>query len=111
MTREQEREDYEWKVTFYEDLVADPGARALAWRVAEDAHTGDNPLSPADQHAARRYLRACILRMSVREISQLNTHACASLWARGIVGAWRYRQTAPRVDGKRKRPRRAARTE
>ena|SRR5688500_8539939 len=105
MTSEDERDARAWKVAEYEVLVADPEIRSIAWSVANEAHTGDVPLSGADLHAARRYLKACILRMTVPEVSALQPYEVGSLWARGILGAWRYRQVLTPVRGGRKRTR------
>ncbi len=107
MTSEEERDDRAWKIAVYEDLVADPQIRSTAFSVAEDAHNGTTPLSGADLHAARRYLKACILRMTVPEIAALRPYEAASLWARGILGAWRYRQNPTNARSAKKRARKS----
>lgn len=84
-------EDAEWVLAHYEDAVADSQIRHLALQIAEASHVGEGAITVADLEGARPYLRACFKRMSLNEVAGLSATAVASLWARGTVGAFRYR--------------------
>ena len=85
-------DEHEWKLQRYEAFVGDPQAVELAFDLARECTPeGDEPPVLSDVHAARRYLRRCILNMSFGEVRGLSPDAAASLWARGTDGARRYR--------------------
>lgn len=73
-------------------FVDDPEIENLAWNLANELRSGDDPrIHPADVTAARPYLRTCLMRMSEAERSSLTHHSAGALWARGALGAARYR--------------------
>lgn len=87
-------EELEWKQQMYENYVADPRIQSLTMEIAESLSRDGGPTATlADTAAARRYLRKCVLNMTVAEISQLRIADVAGLWARGAAGAaqWRLR--------------------
>jgi len=65
------------------------------------AEEGDPGVSRQDAVASRPYLRTCIMRMPEAEVAELSDEAAASLWARGALGAARYRagRTPPGAIG------------
>jgi hypothetical protein len=81
----------DWKESVYDQVVSDPRVQDTAWQIAESTHDGEGTLSVADIQAARRYLHACIIRMSVTELGNMKPHEFAGLWARGALGALDYR--------------------
>lgn len=85
-------DDAEWKLAAYADVVADSVVQQLAWSIANAARTPSDPkLSAMDLQASRRYLRACMLRAGASEVAQMQRQDFAALWARGMLGAARYR--------------------
>lgn len=85
-------DEREWKQSMYEQAVSDPNFKSLAWQMAERLVGADDPeLGAGDVEAARRYLRACMLNMSVYELQTVTTQELAGLLARGALGAARYR--------------------
>jgi len=72
-----------------------------SWAVA--MHGDEQPeLQPADLETARSYLKKCVSRMSTAEIQASADDTFASLWAKGTVGAAKYRVrgalVGPRAD-------------
>jgi len=94
-------EERAWLEGVYESAVSDPTIKTLAWRMAEEAWDGEPGLNHMDLVASRAYLRACLLRFTVAEVSAMLPTDFAGLWARGCVGACEYRL--------RRRPKTAAR--
>lgn len=96
MARHEVDGDAEWKLAAFNAAVQDERVQNLAWSIAEAAQTPEDPkLSAMDVQAARRYLRACILKASTEEVAGMGLHELAALWARGTVGAARYRARRP----------------
>jgi hypothetical protein len=82
----------DWKEEYFANVVNQPQVQARAWDIAEEMREPDDPeLTLADLHCARRYLRACFLNSSERELSGMTLNGFAAWWARGILGAARYR--------------------
>lgn len=104
-------EEREWKQAVYERAVSDPQVKALAWNIAGLATSDGMPsVNAGDLAAARRYLRACMLRMSVTELQAVTSNELAGLLARGALGAARHRTRADAssaLPSSRARPRRA----
>ncbi|GMV17475.1 MAG: hypothetical protein AMXMBFR56_56990 [Polyangiaceae bacterium] len=93
-------DDTEWKLAAYAEATADETVRQLAWSIANAARTAEDPeLSAMDLQAARRYLRACMLRATAAEISAMQRQDLAALWARGLLGAARYRSRRSEPGG------------
>lgn len=103
-------EDRNWKMDFYIATAGDPEVKALAWRIAVAARMPDDPvLSVADLAASRNYLRKCMQRVPSNELQTMTPEELAGLWARGALGAARYRVNGgaaarPRVKLKRRAP-------
>ncbi|HKY36579.1 MAG TPA: hypothetical protein VJN18_11605 [Polyangiaceae bacterium] len=74
--------------------------RAARMEVRRLMADGSLLVSSADIEAARPYLRRCVLNMTVYEVESITAEAAGALWARGAVGAARYR-----VEGGRRRKR------
>lgn len=85
-------DEREWKQAVYERAVSEPQLKALAWNIA-DLATGDGvpSVNAGDMAAARRYLRACMLNMTVTELQAVTSNELAGLLARGAMGAARHR--------------------
>lgn len=82
----------QWKTAAFEDLVSDERVHALVWHLLEVERENDNPrVLEMDITAARKYLRACIFNMGQVELGALGNRDAASLWARGALGAAKYR--------------------
>jgi hypothetical protein len=82
----------DWKEEYFANVVNQPEVQARAWDIAEEMREPEDPeLTLADLHCARRYLRACFLNSSERELSGMTLDGFAAWWARGILGAARYR--------------------
>ncbi len=95
-------EQTEWREGIIAELVSNPRVEERAWHLATGmAEEGDPGISRQDAVASRPYLRACIMRMPEAEVSALSDEAAASLWARGALGAARYRagRTTPSSMG------------
>jgi hypothetical protein len=84
-------DDRDWTLAMYEQAVVNPHVRSLALEIAQNSNDQQGDITLADLDGARRYLRACYLRMSTTEVSALTVVSIASLWARGTVGAFKYR--------------------
>lgn len=105
-------EDREWRISVYENLIADPRVQAIAMQVAESSRgPGDPEVNLGDTAAARKYLLRCVMNMTVVEVASLDVATAGGLWGRGAIGAARWR--ARRRPGERanvpelpKRPRR-----
>lgn len=88
-------DEREWKQAVYERAVADPQVKALAWNIANHATGEASPaVNAGDMAAARRYLRACMLNMTVTELQAVTSNELAGLLARGAMGAARHRTRA-----------------
>lgn len=92
----------EWRETLFASLVDTPEIEARALRVARTlGGANDPPVQMADVTGARRYLRTCVHRMSIEEANVLTGEQAADLWARGALGAARYRAGLVAPEGKR----------
>jgi len=85
-------EDRAWKEARFEEIVGSDSVRArIRAHVSQMAEPGDPPVAVSDVVAARNYLRRCLDNMSVNELAGKSDDEIASLWARGAIGAARYR--------------------
>jgi hypothetical protein len=85
-------DDKDWKLNVLEAALADQWVQGQALAMAEAGRTADDPeLSFMDVAAARQYVKTCVLRMSVAELGAGTKLTLAALWARGTLGAARYR--------------------
>lgn len=99
MANTSTNEDREWRMSVYENLVADRRVQAIAMRIAEASREpGDPDVNLGDTAAARRYLLRCVMRMSIAELANIDVATAGGLWGRGAIGAarWRARAKAPR---------------
>lgn len=99
-----DNDEREWKQAMYERAVADQQLKSLAWHMAQSlGGPGDPALGAGDLEAARRYLRVCVLNMSVYELQTVTNSELAGLLARGALGAARHRagrgESAERTRG------------
>lgn len=86
----QEEKDYRDGV--FTDTVADERVRARVYaHISFMADDTEPAVAPADIQAARSYLRRCMDNMTMSELSQKPIDDLAALWARGALGAARYR--------------------
>jgi len=93
----------QWREACFAEIVTRPEVRRAAHLEAGRlGATSGITLQAADIEAARPYLRRCLQNMSVAELETLPADSAGALWARGALGAARYRQR----QGKRRRPRR-----
>jgi hypothetical protein len=89
MTKEEEQD---WKQVAFVQTVSNQGIRDTAWEMALEMHGDAEPaLQPADLETARTYIRKCMWRMLVDEIKMSADETLAALWAKGTVGAAKYR--------------------
>lgn len=99
MVNKSSNEDREWRMSVYENLVADRRVQAIAMQIAEASREpGDPEVNLGDTAAARRYLLRCVMRMSIAELANIDVATAGGLWGRGAIGAarWRARAKAPR---------------
>lgn len=92
-----------WRDTCFAEIVTRPEVRRFAQ--IESARLGSasgTVPQAADIEAARPYLRRCLENMSVIELENLSAESAGALWARGALGAAKYRQR----QGKTRRRRR-----
>lgn len=92
----------EWLSSVFAEVISHPDTRQIA-RIEAQRLVGpdESPPQAADFEAARPYLRKCLENMSAPELSQLTYAAAAALWARGAVGAARYRERMGRTPRER----------
>jgi hypothetical protein len=94
---QEQRDDRDWKQNLYERVVSDPGVQGTAWALAEHLREPEDPeLNLADRQCARNYLKTCIQNSSVTELTMMTPPDFAAWWARGIIGACRYRSRRAR---------------
>ncbi len=85
-------EEREYRDSRFEEVVADPTMRGSIYRHLSFLAEPDEPaVAPADVQAARHYLRRCMDNMSMNELAEKSRDDLAALWARGALGAARYR--------------------
>jgi hypothetical protein len=85
-------EEREYRQARFEEIVADPWVRSRVLDHLSFLSDDDEPgVAPADIEAARSYLKQCMSNMSLNELSQKDRNDLAALWARGSLGAARYR--------------------
>lgn len=99
-------EEHEYREGRFEEIVASDRARARVLAHVSFIADPSDAVAPADVEAARLYLRRCMERMSYGELLQKSECELAALWARGALGASRYRQRDPQSSrGRRPRER------
>lgn len=82
----------QWYETAFAQLVSSPEVRRAAQlEMSRLAVGGATAPEAADLEAARVYLRRCIANMSVLEVESITAQSAGALWARGALGAARYR--------------------
>lgn len=92
-------DDPDYVESIYLSLIQDGRIRSLAWSMAENMReSGDPDLAHADQVAALRYLKKCLVTRTLEEVAALTERDAAGLLARGMIGCARYRQRAARGD-------------
>jgi hypothetical protein len=92
----------EWREALFASLVDAPEIEEQALRVARTLGGANDPqVQMADVTGARRYLRTCVHRMSIEEAQVLTGEQAADLWARGALGAARYRAGLVAPEGRR----------
>ena len=102
-------EEAEWYAATYEGIVDDKNVRQHALMHAESMRQEDDPeISPSDLQASRGYIRTCIENMSQTEVLNKSVDDLGALWARGVLGAARYRNNPAAARG---RPRSGRRKE
>lgn len=85
-------DDRDWILAVFGDVTADPEVKRRVMAYAAELRSEDDPaVHVADVDAARAYLKTSLLRRSVLEIQGMTALEFASLWARGALGAARYR--------------------
>lgn len=77
----------------YERFIASEETAAYALRIARDMAEPDEFVHEADVVAGQRYLLACLKKMTPGELQMMTGDLAASLWARGSLGAARYRSS------------------
>lgn len=94
----------DWYEVAFAQLVSSPEVRRAAQlEMSRLAVGGEVAPQAADLEAARVYLRRCITNMPVPEVESITANEAGALWARGALGAARYRLEG---GGRRKRRRR-----
>ncbi len=98
-TREDEQE---WRMTQYRAVVVDQAVRQRALLMAYEMRAADDPpVVLADLETARAYIRKVLMTADIQEISGMMDVQLAAIWARGTLGAARYRASgAPRRGGR-----------
>ncbi len=95
-----ESKDREWFEVSFAQLVSDTDVRRAArLELARLAAGSDLNPQQADIEGARNYFKKCVFNMSTAELQALSADEAGALWARGALGAARFR----RDGGKRKR--------
>lgn len=95
MRRSRNPEDREWLAAFFADALAERSLRQRVNHHALQLREPDTPaVTPSDVQAAVPYLRACVFNMTPDEAAALTIDDLAALWARGAVGAAKYRTRA-----------------
>jgi hypothetical protein len=90
----------DWYLACSAEILARTDVRRAAQaEVARLSASNSIELHNSDIEAARPYLKKCLRNMSPMELETLTAEAAGALWARGALGAARYRQR----QGKRKR--------
>ncbi len=98
------QDDEDWYTALYEQIVADRAVQARTVDYAETMRVdGDPEISMSDVQASRAYLRACIFNMSPTEASEKRPEDLAALWARGALGAAKYRSRKSQKSTRRRR--------
>jgi len=81
-----------WLEARFDEVVGNPVMRARVHaHISQMAEPDDPGVAISDIVAARHYLRKCMERTSVNELAEKSDDELASLWARGAMGAARYR--------------------
>ncbi|MEO7034244.1 MAG: hypothetical protein ABI548_10160 [Polyangiaceae bacterium] len=102
----QNADNAEWYEACYEQIVANKAVQTRALTYAQAMRGRDDPeIVIPDVQGSRAYLRACVLNMSVAELSEKKTDEFAALWARGALGAAKYRSGRTLSKLKRRKPR------
>ena len=92
MGRGPDANNAEWYEGIYEETVANESVKSSAMAHATAMRSEDDPeILVSDVQASRAYLRQCMLNMSTGELCTKSFAELAALWARGALGAARYR--------------------
>lgn len=84
-----ERDDID---SLHANIVCNEACLATVAQMAEKLRNADDPLiHPADIQAGKRYLLRCLENMSEYERKNATYDEHVALWARGTLGAARYR--------------------
>jgi hypothetical protein len=90
-------DDREWRSAFLGNVVNDPRLRLrVSYHISVICGPDDPEVTPADVQAARGYLKKCVERMPTGELANKDWDDLAALWARGALGAARFRASGAR---------------
>lgn len=91
-------DDPEWTTQVAQQHLSSPRIKSLTMELAESARCdGDPELHICDLEASANYLVTVLHSRSTTEIAAMSDHEIAAIWARGMLGAARYRVShAPR---------------
>jgi hypothetical protein len=85
-------DEREYRDARFVEIVAEPALKnRLKHHVDQMTGPGEPVVTEADRQAGRQYLCACMNRMSITELSEKADDELVALWARGSLGAARYR--------------------
>lgn len=83
----------EWYETSFAELVSNADVRRAArLEMVRLADGSDVIPLQSDLEAARNYLKKCVMNMSPVELQVLSAEEAGALWARGALGAARFRK-------------------
>lgn len=90
-------EDREWILSVFGGVIASADMKQQVQQAAAELRGPDDPeIRPSDLAASQNYLKTCLLRRTVLEIQAMSSIEIAGLWARGCLGAARYRAAGGR---------------
>jgi hypothetical protein len=85
-------DEREYRDARFVEIVAEPALKKrVDHHVSQMTGPGEPTVTEADRQAGRQYLRECMNRMSITELSEKTDDELVALWARGTMGAARYR--------------------
>ena len=85
-------EEREFRQARFIEIVSSPDLRSRVFaHVSFMTGPGEPAVTEADRQAARPYLQRCMERMSMDELTTKEDDELVALWARGTLGAARYR--------------------
>jgi hypothetical protein len=92
MRRGPDSNNAEWYEGVYNETVANESVKSGTLAHAKAMRSEDDPdVLVSDVQASRAYLKQCMMNMSTSELSAKPFAELAALWARGALGAARYR--------------------